>query len=330
MSRKRWLNKRRKFIGGSDVGTILGLNDRYSKLQLFYQKLGRDKTKSDHNIYTATGTLMEDTVLTMGNYVDLDSQEWVSNWANDKPQRENVKFPYMINNPDLPFFLANVDGLINYYGDKADGIAEAKTISRQSADKWEGFFPPYYISQVHVYMMVLSPILSEQFSIINVLQEGLHFTAYPVFEDKNYRDMIIDKSFEFSELVAKGRDIIKNGSSEAQIERGLVEIEPEPDATPAYDEFLSKRFKNKKKYIVKQADQGVIDCAREYVNINKSLRELTKQKQLLTNKIKKEMDVHSANQLDMQGAGKITYNKRFYVNFKKGKTVLPDRVGNKS
>lgn len=84
MSRAEWLVSRQDGLGGSDMGTIMGLNDRFSRLQLFYQKIGLDFTEKDlHNPATLIGQLLEDDVITLAEYSDFESNDpenWVRNF----------------------------------------------------------------------------------------------------------------------------------------------------------------------------------------------------------------------------------------------------------
>lgn len=61
-TREEWLKERRKGIGGSDVGAVLGLNQWRSPLDVFNDKTGREKKDVSNKEAVHFGTILEDTV----------------------------------------------------------------------------------------------------------------------------------------------------------------------------------------------------------------------------------------------------------------------------
>lgn len=317
MSRAEWLDARQEGLGGSDMSCILGLNKRFTRIELFYQKLGMNYNASeDHNIYTAWGTILEPVIRKTAEHLDLETDEWIDNWANGVKLRSVDEFNYMVRNPEYPWLLANLDGLINFDGQMADAIAEMKTISRQSADQWEGRMPIYYLAQVTMYMIVMQPMLREVNSHIYILEDGRDFWGMQVPKTQWLWDAVLEESHKFWELLEKGRDIIANTTNESDRSRFLAEIEPDPDDTPAYDEFASELHKRKSEFITVAGTPDMLKLATSYNGVNNEMKSLAKEKQSLTNQLKKIMNDHSANIIDFEDRGRITWNKKFYVNLK--------------
>ena len=168
-------------------------------------------------------------------YYDFSTDEYIDNAVSKNKLRTLTEFKYMVRNLEYPYLLANTDALVNWSAKakKADAIGECKTISRQSAEKYEGKIPPYYISQVHHYMIVCQPLLRELRSEIYVLQDGREFWGMQVPKVDWMWDAVINEAGDFWNLILKGRDIIENSSNDQQRNAGLAEIEPDPDDSDA-------------------------------------------------------------------------------------------------
>lgn len=135
MSRDKWLEARRKGIGGSDVAVIFGLSRYKSPIGLWLDKTGQiEPEEAGEAAYW--GTTLEEIVAT----------EFTIR-TGLKVRRRNA----ILQHPDHPFMLANVDRLI--VGQKA-GL-ECKTASEYLKDQWEDDnVPDAYYLQCHHYMAV--------------------------------------------------------------------------------------------------------------------------------------------------------------------------------
>ena len=135
MDHEVWLENRRKGIGGSDAGSICGLNPYSSAISVFQDKT-QPLTEKPDNESMRQGRDLEE-------YVARRFMEE----TGKKVRRANAIFY----KEEQPFMLANVDRLI--VGENA-GL-ECKTASAYSADKWkDGHIPESYEIQCHHYMAV--------------------------------------------------------------------------------------------------------------------------------------------------------------------------------
>lgn len=143
-SREKWLSARKKYIGGSDVSCILGLNPYKTNKQLYREKKGLampdDLSDNDLVIY---GTNAEPHIRAL---FELDHPELKVEYIPDNSWR-NTKYP---------FAAASLDGwLTDENGRK--GILEIKTstiTSGQQANKWKDKIPDNYYCQVLFYLGV--------------------------------------------------------------------------------------------------------------------------------------------------------------------------------
>lgn len=135
MEKKEWLTLRKTGIGGSDAGTVCGLNPYGNLIKLFYDKTGKEVEEQD-NEAMRQGADLEDYV----------AQRFMEA-TGLKARRSN----YLYRSVEHPFMIADVDRLV--VGE--DAGLECKTASAYNADKWkDGKIPLHYAMQCYYYMAV--------------------------------------------------------------------------------------------------------------------------------------------------------------------------------
>jgi putative phage-type endonuclease len=180
--REKWLEDRRKGLGGSDVAPIMGLSPWKTAYDTWKDKMGMSELDHPDTKAQAYGKMMEGTL---------------RNWYCETTGRE-VVVPEMATSPDHPFMLATLDGLT---GDRR--ILEIKT-SRSGKDWGEpgsNVVPVYYNLQVQHYMLVYAiPVADIVVSIAGSMPE-----IYEVPADVELQKRIVSAEEEFWELVQEGR-----------------------------------------------------------------------------------------------------------------------------
>ena len=135
MSNQEWLTLRKTGIGGSDAGSICGVNPFGSPIKVFYDKTS-GKVEELDNEAVRQGHDLEDYV----------AQRFMEA-SGLKVRRSN----FMYRSVEHPFMIADVDRLV--IGE--DAGLECKTASAYNADKWkDGEIPLHYIMQCYHYMAV--------------------------------------------------------------------------------------------------------------------------------------------------------------------------------
>lgn len=134
-NRQEWLAERKKSLGGSDMGAVLGMNSYTSPMAVWMDKTGRLPEK-EQTEWMRLGTDLEDYVAqrfceVSGLKVTKDN----STWRNDK-------YPHLHMNPDR-----------RVVGQKA-GV-ECKIVSQLNERKYKGGeFPDSYYAQCCTYLCV--------------------------------------------------------------------------------------------------------------------------------------------------------------------------------
>lgn len=161
MAREDWLAERRKSIGGSEVGAIMGLNKYQSAVSVWANKIGI-VPDAEPNEAMIQGTDLE-------GYVS----ERFTRLTGKKVRHCN----YILRNDDYPHLHANVDRLVR--GESA-GL-ECKTASALSVSKFKGGdFPTSYYAQCVAYMAVTElpvwylavVVLGKEFKVFKMVRDG--------------------------------------------------------------------------------------------------------------------------------------------------------------
>lgn len=135
MTRSEWLEERRKSIGGSELGAILGLNPYASPYSVWANKAGKVPDPEPNE------------AMRQGS----DLEEYVAQRFTEKSGLKVERVNFLLRNTDYPHIHANIDRRI--VGERA-GL-ECKTASALNAAKFAGGeFPASYYAQCVAYMAV--------------------------------------------------------------------------------------------------------------------------------------------------------------------------------
>lgn len=161
MARDEWLAERRKSIGGSEIGAIMGLNKYQSPVSVWANKLGI-VPDAEPNEAMIQGTDLEEYVA-----------ERFARLTGKKVRRCN----YILRNDEFPHMHANIDRLV--VGE--DAGLECKTASALSVSKFKGGeFPASYYAQCVAYMAVTElpiwylavVVLGKEFRVFKMVRDG--------------------------------------------------------------------------------------------------------------------------------------------------------------
>ena len=174
--RKKWLWERKKGIGGSDAGAILGVNP-YKSAFLAWQDKVTDDIDESQSEAAYWGTVLEDIV----------AKEF-SKQTGKKVRRVNRTLEHA----KYPFIRANIDR--DVVGENA--ILECKTANAFYAKEWkEDQVPASYLAQCQHYLAVTGA----QTCYIACLIGGQRFVWKAVSRDEELIQMILTAEIEFWE-----------------------------------------------------------------------------------------------------------------------------------
>ncbi|WP_271397821.1 YqaJ viral recombinase family protein [Salinicoccus roseus] len=204
LSREEWLKERQKGLGGSDAGTILGVNKWKSKTQLFFEKVDPEMIQEIDNEFIYWGNTLENIVA-----------EEFARRTGKRVRRDNR----MLRHPEHDFMIANLDRVV--VGEKA--LLECKTTSQFNKDQWEGDeIPAQYLCQVQHYMAVTG----YEKAYIAVLLGGNTFIWKEIKRDEELIDIITQAEKDFWEN---------------NVQAGVI---PEIDGSQATSDFINHMYKD--------------------------------------------------------------------------------------
>lgn len=137
---EEWLQERKKGLGASDAGTIIGVNKWKTNVELWQEKVGlREPEDISHKSYVQYGHDAEPHLRAL--------------FALDHPElRVTYESPYkMIFSDELPFIFATPDGELEELATGRKGGLEVKTteiMNPRQWTQWKGRIPDQYFSQV--------------------------------------------------------------------------------------------------------------------------------------------------------------------------------------
>lgn len=180
---EQWRELRREGIGGSDASAIVGMNPYVSPFSLYMDKVGLLPEKEDNEAMRQGRDLEE--------YVASRFREVMEQRGTPKKTKQ---CGYMLQHPEYPWMLANVDRLI--VGENA-GL-ECKTTSVMNLKKFKnGEFPEqYYVQCVH-YLAVTGA--DRWYLAVLILNQG--FKYFVIERDENEIAALIEEEKAFWEKV---------------------------------------------------------------------------------------------------------------------------------
>jgi len=142
LSREEWLAYRRKGIGGSDTGSILGISPFRTARDLYFEKLEIVSVEDDEENWIA-------------KEVGQRLEELVAKIFTKMTGLKVFRRPYMYQHPLYPWMLADLDYLVEM-PDGTLAILECKTTSASGNWWYDGreIVPVYYETQGRHYMAV--------------------------------------------------------------------------------------------------------------------------------------------------------------------------------
>ena len=180
LSQQEWLNYRKQGIGGSDAAALCGLNPYKSPMLLWLEKTGqKEPVPAEEPAYW--GKALE----------PLIREEF------SKREKKKIQtVPAIIQHPQYPFMLANIDGII-IDPVEGNGILEIKTTSAYRSHRWEDKVPNEFMIQLQHYLAVTG--LS--YAYLALLIGGNEYKSFYIARDQSFITVLIGLERQFWSLV---------------------------------------------------------------------------------------------------------------------------------
>lgn len=308
LTEREWQALRQSFVkrgmvGGSDAGTLLGLNPYSSPINLFYKAVNREPIPNKMNIAMYNGKNLEKYVAQCWQYYDGSDQSIVDNFLQKRKVKSYKSIKAIIQNPHYPALFANIDGTITK---PKKGILEIKTISGYSSDQYAKGVPESYFAQVQLYMLVCRLEYAEIF----YMKDGRSFGLVEVDANKEMQEAILDAANDHQQRVlAAQKEIVGYDGEDIYGVTGA--FEPDVDGSDAYTYFLSEKHKARQVegHMVSPEMEAEVDA---YINAKKAEDDMANVKQLSGNIIKKYMEDNNVNKMT-SGKYQISWRTQFRI-----------------
>lgn len=343
-------------IGASEMGTVLGLNKwRPVLAEIFHHKVGTETPNMENNAATVNGLYDEEKIqLYWSLYDGTERGVWdnVMKYLYSTSEQKKSLFvrkarrvnAYLVNS-DYPYLSCSLDYFAQKGTPSLEGVikdngfpVECKTLNGYYAKQWEGGIPEYHIVQANQQMIITETDYAE----IPVLIDGRQFIIYPVNRNEPLCTMIIEKGKEFWDKVLEGRKLFngidmayKDGDmQQAELLRGHIDsMEPEPDDTEAYEQYMKERYYKEQDSIIGTVDD--FDLAVKYKLIAEFVKLFNTQQQEVKNILMRKMEKESTERITFEQAGYLSFQKsknakyptfRNYVDFTPNPEALQEEI----
>jgi putative phage-type endonuclease len=307
-----WFDFRKNGIGGSEIGTILGLNRYDTAVRLFHEKIGTIQPRMEDNSKMFWGRKLENEIAEIWKFYDGTDNNYIENFKNNRVVRDCRSINGYVVNPKYPWLFASLDRVINIKGGinlitgeplTTEGVLEVKTLSYWSAQMWQDNIPISYLAQVHQYMIIIESDYAE----IAILQDGNDFRVEKIQRDEALCDRIIEISKMFWEnrvLPAKQafekRGVAQMIANIQEVEKWDAVIqrhEPDPDNSEAYKETIDGTI-----------DQ--FDLCRRDAFLRKLKNRVDAERTGIQNLILRDMNRYGVEVIDFGKSGSIQWSER--------------------
>lgn len=316
----QWKFFRKDYIGSSEVGPIVYGNQYTSNIEIFYSKIGGGKEFVD-NIRTWLGRETEDTTAKCWQYYEGSDESVVKNHNIGRKVKEGINKKLTIFNSAYPGRASTPDIFIQPFGiykGRGEGFLEIKNTQTMVMKSYENGIPTDNVLQLCDQMMMGDVGYGELFYFIdNRRFEGYNLERKQM---KNMEQLIKQHTLPLWQNVLKARPLYNqmcharlnfNFKLAAELEREIAQLEPPPQNTTGYLNFLNERYKERMSGAgtISGTDTQLL-IAQKHKELGKKIDKLEKQQRQLEVELKTILGSNS--KLDFGQKGAVTW----YLNSK--------------
>lgn len=181
----QWVRNRSLGIGGSDIGTICGVNKYSTARLLYFKKTGQYEDSSSFEFSEVSKERMA-----WGHKLEpIVADEYMA-----RTGKRIVICPATLRHKKQPWRLANVDRIIVDENEKPIGVLEVKTTDARMIKDWEnGDIPVSYIYQLQWYL----DIVDLDYGCFATLVGGNQFVMIEVMRNKELLAEMVEMGDKF-------------------------------------------------------------------------------------------------------------------------------------
>jgi len=318
MTRKQWEEFRKSLntLGGSDVGTCIGLNRWKSNIELFYEKLGLYNKGDFDSVPMMMGRELESNIRSLFKYYNVENpKEFLDNYRNKKEinivrQRHATFF-----NENIPEVHANIDGIVRLQGREDYGVLEIKYQSGQAVRLWENGINPSYLVQLTAYMQ----LLELNYGVLCIIVDSNQWNVHVIERNDDFWNKIYPQIQEFHERIVEAKGGLSYLDTDDEKINEAYIYEPETlfkEQSKPYESFLSDYAKRREKEMVIEGDEIMYQMALEVERLNDIAKEAESEARDAKNRLKKAILNMGASVINFGDKGSVTYRTQLRLNLK--------------
>lgn len=302
-------------IGASEAGAVAGVDKFLPSQKLFYQKIGIIKEKKLISYQAFTGRLQEDLVAIQFEHFEKDFIGMMENYENGIKTAKVERVNAFIQNPEYMHLFASLDrkilNVLKYEG-KGNAPLECKTMDWFVGNQYENGFPISYVFQINQQI----GIVGSDYGCLAVQTNNREFDVFEFEFQRELFDSYLDLSRDYWQRILKGRelalqkfnaDLEMNVSLSEEIMHAIQMLEPDPQGTLSYQDFLKEKYRNATKGSTRKATPQEVEQIREMILFKKEMKEVEEKMLLRENSIKNAMG--GIEELVVPDLGYITWKE---------------------
>lgn len=303
ISHDTWMRARNQFLGSSEVGTILGLNQYESPLEIFHRKVGVIDTYKPEQLSTYAGHVMEPVIYeNFWRYYDPENptpERMIDNALNKRVMRTARRVNFTLVSAEFPWMSCSLDYAMDPSKTTLPGPLDCKNSLNWVVKQYEGEVHPGYICQIQHMQVITGWAYGE----LGFLLDGRYLSVIPVPANAEIQEAIIREGKKFWQTVVEGRKIwLRTDLPEHDRLAALVEFEPEITASSALEDYLKKRYVAVYKQGKMVGTKDILEVAIRYLRCNENLNQVEEDKTLEGNILRKLFMDHSIDEVIFQNA----------------------------
>lgn len=291
-------------FGGSDISTILGLNQNKPAVQFFHEKVGLWPSTFIDSAAAYRGRVLESVVVSdYWNFYDPENpsiETILENAVNNKVIRTCKRVNAIIRNPKYPWLFTTMDRKIDKNYNGRYGALEVKTVNGFAHRKWETVVDPGYIMQLQEQMLVSGLEWGEVAVLIDATKfDCPQFEAHP-----GIQETILIKTKAFYDNIEEAKKIVAKYHTDLDKLQAIHHLEPEQELTPAYLEYVKERYRPTGE-IPLDGDIDMLELAQGYVTARAHEKYAKEQKQKKEIQIRELFKEHNTRIVSFGAKGKM-------------------------
>mgnify|MGYP000446903589 FL=1 len=302
----QWLIERLKSIGASEVGAIVYGNAYTSNLEIFYEKIGAPRPRTE-NIRMFLGKETEETSRKLHQYYSGTEQSVVDNYRSGRKVKETINLNSTAFNSAYPHLSCTPDSEIQPFGKyegRGKGTLEIKNTTSWYLNSFETGLPTDNVLQICTQLIVPEYEYGELFYFIDNSKFQLHEIERA--DISNIEETIMLHTIPFWDNVLLARPLY-NQLYEAQrnynmrlvgeLQNEIARLEPPAQNTTGYLNFLSKKYTDKMAGMgIMEGNDAQLSIARKHKELGKQIKVLEEDKRKLEIELKLILgDKHTLN-----------------------------------